>query len=216
LIGRQQFSTVGYATINHNTVSDYQRVGIVIDNTGSTASMAHNTVTGNAPKSGIAQNGIEVINGAVATVSSNTVSGNQCNDNSFGCGPNLLTQTQSGGIVIFAAGAATTVIGNTLSNNDMGISVTSTSGLTVTSNTATNDRYADIALFDGTYTITSNTVTGTSNIGIAVVADVSNTVVTLGSPANTIHYTSIVVLIQSLPGAGTSASINIIALTVQP
>ena len=62
-------------TISDNTVSNYQKTGIVA-NGSVRAAITNNTVMGAGPVSYIAQNGIQVAFGGTAVVSGNTVSGN--------------------------------------------------------------------------------------------------------------------------------------------
>jgi hypothetical protein len=62
-------------TISGNTVSNYQKNGIVADN-GASVSVTNNSVIGLGKVNFIAQNGIEIARGASATVSGNSVSGN--------------------------------------------------------------------------------------------------------------------------------------------
>lgn len=67
-------------TISGNTVTNYQKNGIVVTGpTGSapsTASVLDNTVTGDGQVDYIAQNGIQISYGSSATVTGNTISGN--------------------------------------------------------------------------------------------------------------------------------------------
>lgn len=62
-------------TVDSNTIFLYQKSGIVVDGTGTSATVTNNTVTGNGPVPYIAQNGIEVLDGATGTVSGNAISG---------------------------------------------------------------------------------------------------------------------------------------------
>ena len=179
LVGRVADSTVGHATISSNTVSDYNKAGIVVDNAGSTATITGNTVTGDGPTTLISQMGIQIDNGAVATVDSNTVKNNECNES--GCGSNLITQGQAPGIVLSFSGSGSVVNNNHVSGNDVGIIVFRSNAPTVTHNAVSNNRFAGIAFFDGTYTASKNTVSGPGNVGIAAVAEASNTSVTLSS-----------------------------------
>ncbi len=75
-VGRQASSTSGTATIANNTISGYQKGGIVVDNTDSNATITGNTITGAGTTSITAQNGIQISRGATATISGNAVSGN--------------------------------------------------------------------------------------------------------------------------------------------
>ena len=74
-VGRAATPTSGTATITNNTISDYQKTGIIVDNAGSAATITGNTITGVGPTNVVAQNGMQISRGAVATVSGNRVSG---------------------------------------------------------------------------------------------------------------------------------------------
>jgi hypothetical protein len=63
-------------TISGNTVTHYQKNGIVANGADTTVSVTNNVVTGLGTVNFIAQNGIVVENGATATVTGNTVSQN--------------------------------------------------------------------------------------------------------------------------------------------
>jgi len=181
--------TVGHATITNNVISDYQKSGIAVADAGSTATITGNKITGIGDTTvGPAQNGIEILGpatppgpGAVTTINSNTISGNECDPSNDGCGPNLLNgNAQADGILLYNAPAGSKITSNTLSGNDVGIVLYQADSSTkVTGNTLTKNRYAGIALEDGTYTASSNTVTGPGNVGIAAVADSANTAVTI-------------------------------------
>src|SRR5215469_8672772 len=110
-------STTG--TIYNNTVSGYQKNGITVKCPGVSVTISKNTVTGAGAVDYIAQNGIEVGLGALATVSGNTVSENEYT------GTN---DASSSGILVFggstyggAYASNETVSGNQLVNNDVGI-----------------------------------------------------------------------------------------------
>jgi hypothetical protein len=115
----------GTATLTNDVVETYQKNGITVDgyNSGGAASFATitgATVTGTGPTPSIAQNGIQVSDGAGAKITASTVTGDECNDTAGGCGPNGFTQTQSCGILLFDAGK-TTVSGTTVSASDIGV-----------------------------------------------------------------------------------------------
>ncbi len=63
-------------TVSGNTISDYQKGGIVANGTGTFVTITDNTVTGLGPVGFIAQNGIQIGWGAVGQVTGNTVTGN--------------------------------------------------------------------------------------------------------------------------------------------
>lgn len=109
LIGRVLFATSGTATITDNIVSGYQKGGIVISNTGSSATVTGNTVTGAGAVAFIAQNGIQVSGGATADVNDNEVSGHSYTPFTF----------VSTGMLFFGSDVNTE--GNTISENQVGI-----------------------------------------------------------------------------------------------
>ena len=114
LVGRDQTddNTTGTATILHNTISNYTKAGIVVDNAGSSALVSLNSVTGIGPDPNLVQYGIQVSHGANADVRGNTISGNVNSANNG---------IESGGILVWAAGAATEIENNKLTNNQDGI-----------------------------------------------------------------------------------------------
>jgi len=122
LVGRQAWSTFGTATIADNTITGYQKGGIVIDNTGSNATITNNVVTGAGNTAVTAQNGIQISRGATATLSGNTVSGNSFHlaGNGWDWG--------AGGILLYQSGAVTLSGGNTISGNDQNLYIESGSG----------------------------------------------------------------------------------------
>lgn len=115
-------------TVSGNTITRYQKGGIVANGQGTSAVITDNTVTGEGPVGYIAQNGIQVGYGANASVMRNTVSGNSYN---------LVTNTQwaSGGIIVVGGvgygtcpdGNAcpytigTRIVQNLVTDNDVGI-----------------------------------------------------------------------------------------------
>jgi hypothetical protein len=114
-----QPNEVGHLTMTDSWISGYQKNGVVVDGAKSTATISNSTVTGAGPTAQIAQNGIQVSDGAQANISYTTVSGNECDDTV--CGSNGLNDTQSAGILFYAATSGSTVTNSTLSYNDMGL-----------------------------------------------------------------------------------------------
>jgi hypothetical protein len=110
----------GTAALHNDVVSGYQKNGITVDGAGSSATIAATTVEGAGPTAAIAQNGIQVSDGATATIGGSFISGDECNDTSGGCGPNGFTQVQSAGILLFDAGA-TAVSKTTVTASDIGV-----------------------------------------------------------------------------------------------
>jgi nitrous oxidase accessory protein NosD len=159
-VGSRFLGTTGTATIASNSISDYQKSGIVVDNAGSSANIYGNTVKGVGPTPMIAQNGIQVSRGGKATVSHNSVSGNEC-DHPV-CGPDLDVQTQSAGILLYndvLGPLAATVSDNNVFGNDIGVLPFSVTGTSLTGNRITDNRDANMALyFSNNNLIDGNTI----------------------------------------------------------
>lgn len=105
--------------VENNSVSTYQKSGIVVDCTGSNVEVDNNIIQGQGPVNYIAQNGIEIGDGANASVTNNIVTGNSYT------GAN---GASSGGILIYGGpaygGNYTTNVkikNNTVIGNDVGI-----------------------------------------------------------------------------------------------
>jgi parallel beta-helix repeat protein len=177
-VGRNAYSTTGHAEISDVKVTNYQKGGIVVDGTGSSAVIKDNQVIWGLSPLNIASNGIQVSRGAVATISGNTISGNICSAPS--CGPDLVNDAQSTGILVYQSGTKTVINDNHISQNDAGIIVyQGSNSVQVQNNDVTSNRFAGIALADGNYKISGNKISGPGNVGIAVISDVSNTTATL-------------------------------------
>jgi hypothetical protein len=125
-------------TINNNSVSTYQKAGIVANCTGTNVNIENNVVQGQGPVDYIAQNGIEIGVGANAVVNNNLVT-----DNSYtGAGG-----ASSGGILAYGGaeygGAYTTntqITNNIVIGNDVGIWLSNISACGATTCTAATSR----------------------------------------------------------------------------
>ena len=107
------------ANLSGVLVSVYQKDGVAVRTAGSQLRMVGNRVE-NRPSSVIAPNGVEVLDGAVADIRFNSVTGNQCNLPAI-CGPDPFNNTEASGILTFAASPQTVIAGNFVSANDMGV-----------------------------------------------------------------------------------------------
>ena len=157
LVGRNSWTTTGTATIANNTIVGYQKGGIVVDNTGSSATITNNIVTGAGTTDVTAQNGIQISRGATATLSGNTVTGNsyyKASDTTYSWG--------AAGLLLYQAGAVSLTGGNTITGNDQNISNDSTAltlgAETLGNSTAPVDFGYDIAHF-GAYNLDASSVT---------------------------------------------------------
>ena len=145
-----------------NTISGYQKGGIVTNGIGVQVTVTGNTVTGDGHVVFIAQNGIQIGYGASASVMRNTVSGNSYVGDILG--------TASGGIIVVGgAGYGTCPDGNgcpytvntkvndnVLSNNDVGVYLTNLDAdygapATATNVKAVNNTISDDQCFNTWY-----------------------------------------------------------------
>ncbi len=124
-VGRNALSTSGSATIDYNTITGYQKGAIVVDNTGSDATITGNIITGAGTTTVTAQNGIQISRGATATINGNTVSGN-----SFHIEGNTYDYAGSG-ILLYESGAVSLTGGNNLFGNDQNYYASNVTGALV-------------------------------------------------------------------------------------
>ncbi len=158
-VGSTAANTIGTVVLNNVTVNDYQKNGMLVERTGSVATIANSTVTGIGPTSIIAQNGIQIADGATGSISTSTVSQNNYLPNSWA----------SSGIVPWNAGAVS-ISGSSFVNNDVSV-YTGTSGipgtpaaLTITGNTFDQNKW-NAVFYDAEnpVTITDNVITNTNS-----------------------------------------------------
>jgi hypothetical protein len=75
-VGNSTTSQVGHATLSRDTVESYQKNGITVDGDGATAAISDVSVTGAGATPSIAQNGVQISDGATGSVTGSSVSGN--------------------------------------------------------------------------------------------------------------------------------------------
>lgn len=105
------------ATVVGNTFSGYQKGGVVVTGAGTQSTLEGNTVLGAGPVDTVAQNGIQVSDGASASINHNTISGH-----AFTPAGAVAT-----GILLLGPGQSQTS-GNTVTENEVGIYVADASG----------------------------------------------------------------------------------------
>ena len=138
-VGRVSEGQNGSATIEKNIIDNYQKGGVVVSNTASSATVRDNEITGVGPTTLIAQNGIQISGGATATVEKNSVSQNIYS-------PQTVVST---GILLFSPGNVT-VDHNTASSNDVNIYVDAATNPVITHNKVSGGPYDGIDIVDGT------------------------------------------------------------------
>lgn len=115
--------TTIHVTIDGNTVTGYQKTGIVV-NGDAQATVTDNEVNGGGPVDYIARNGIQLGAGASGIVKSNRVSGNSYTGDSTYSGGILIVGGEFGypiGFLPFCVGVQ--IVQNTLTGNDVGVIV---------------------------------------------------------------------------------------------
>jgi hypothetical protein len=171
---------VGHAVLTNVEVSGYQKNGITADGAGSTARINKTTVTGIGATDQIAQNGIQISNGALGHVSNSVVSGNECDVAS--CGPDALDNVQSTGLLFYGAASGSNVTGSTMSANDTGVYVSADPSASAPTHalaafgtsTFSGNRYDGIEVDQGWVTLSKDHVSG-SPVGIALLQYASQT-----------------------------------------
>jgi hypothetical protein len=163
----------GHVTLSRDSVSGYQKNGITADGPGSTALISATTVTGIGPTAQIAQNGIQISNGAFGQIVGSSISGNECNDTAGGCGSDILTNAQSVGVLFYGARDGSSVTGSSISGNDDGIytydadpSAPHAPVFSLLANSLHN-RYAGVLLDQGFTLVSANSIGG-GTVGIGV------------------------------------------------
>lgn len=225
-------STPSIVTITNNVVSNYQKNGITC-NAGldfplfglpqgslSTCAISNNIVTAlsGATYPGLGgTNGIQVGFGAVASVSNNVVSDNQCGTDFVPdtCGHNFSDQTgtnianDAAGILLTLAGGGTSVTNNQISENDIGIEVYGPNGgVNINNNVLSNNLFAGITVEDGSYVVKNTQISG-GYLGVGVFA-----LSTFGDSSSsvTLHkvdYSGVTVSTGSFYSPGLSATVTI-------
>ena len=117
----------GNASISDDSISDYQKNGILITGAGSSASIYNVVVTGDGPTAAITQNGVVFLSGATGSISNSVVSKNQ-----------TLLKAESGGILAFNSGQVF-IFDNLAYNNDGDIILDGPSRATGSTNGNGND-----------------------------------------------------------------------------
>ena len=163
-VGRFVLMTTGSANVRNNRIDDYQKNGVTIDNSGSSAIVENNLVQGFGPSQTIAQNGIQVSRGATAQVKNNTVSGNVY-------APMAVSST---GILLYTdsispPAGAVDVENNRLNANDTGVyAYQSDSTSTVNNNAVVGSTFDGITLDTSTGTPVQNNRSQSNDQGVGV------------------------------------------------
>lgn len=222
LVGRDSVGTSGTATIRYNTISGYQKGGIVIDGPGSYADVRNNEVIGEGEVTNIAQNGIQLSRTAGAAVHNNLVNGNWFTGADWTASGILLFETND-----------VTVQGNTVINSQTSVAIEawcwqypSASGNKVVNNTIENSDYGvsvaayDLSVWFGSaFTncdaeannnkITNNQITATGGeTGVFVGADALGGLFSPTAVNNKIIHNTISGFTMAIDDTGTSSKLH--------
>jgi hypothetical protein len=174
----------GTVTLENSSVHDYDKNGITADGTGMVATITGNYVVGIGATTLIAQNGIQLSDGAAGKIESNTVT-DDAYSNPSDCYTNNVPCYSATGILLYdsggSSGSMVTISGNTVSNTQGGIVVVTDGAETADYNTVTSNKVTTtpaIVVTGYTYlldgidlcsnhnTATSNTVFNSSGSGV--------------------------------------------------
>jgi Right handed beta helix region len=219
-------------TIENNSVHDYDKNGITADGSGTVATITGNYVVGIGATPLIAQNGIQVSDGATGSVKNNTVT-DDVYVNPPDCSPNCYG---SSGILIFDSGATATshlaISGNTVSSTQLAVVAYGDSAGTadyndVSGNKITGTLAAGVYFDDGidlcsnNNTATGNTVFNSSGAGVHIDSQCTESTGQSGNNTtvtrNTINEACAAVMLGTGSGniTGTGTTLNIPSNVVQ-
>jgi parallel beta-helix repeat protein len=138
-------TTSGHATIEGNKISNYGKVGIAVNGTKYRADIGRNTVVGIGDTGTVAQNGIQIADGASGDIERNDVSGNRYT----GTAANGFDAT---GILVSGAGGHTQVEGNQVHANQVGILIYRSKGVEVDGDVSYKNTADGISIVDSANT----------------------------------------------------------------
>jgi len=182
LIGIPESGVIGHgsATLTNDTVTGYQKNGITAAGGDVEAHISKVTVTGAGPQPELAQNGIGIQEGATATITKATVSGNECDHSS--CGPDALDEYQSDGVYFYGAASNARITDSTVDENDVGVEAFDSTGAIpfIDADKLVSDRYESVLISEGAATVNSDTMTD-ANVGIELLQFGSQSVAPSGT-----------------------------------
>jgi hypothetical protein len=155
------------AKLLKDAISGYQKNGITIEGSGTNATVTSTSVTGAGPVAAIAQNGIGVQEGAHATITTSTISRNECENST--CGSDALSSYQSAGVYFYDAAVGSSVKSSTINENDVGVEAFDEASAppTIGSDKMKGNRYESVDIGKGGASILGDTMTE-GDVGIEV------------------------------------------------
>jgi parallel beta-helix repeat protein len=152
-------ATSASAEVAGNFVAVYQKSGIIVAGADSHATVRNNTIVGAGPTDVLAQNGIQVSDGADAIITRNLISGNNYTP----------AGTDMAGIFVVDNDGLVFLSRNRLVGNEDGVLVENSSGVAITDNRVDGSALDGIVL-NGVdlVAVSGNQVTGSGRAGINV------------------------------------------------
>lgn len=214
----------GSATIDGNLITRYQKAGIVVSGADSTATIDDNVVYGQGPTTVIAQNGVQISDGATAKITDNVIAGNTFTPNTFAASGILLDASgkvtiednvvsrNSIGIFVSAAAEGLVIKENVVARNDLlGIYLDSTSGAKLLGNIVSFNGSSDPASVGGIAlgNSTNNRIEGNisfHNTGYGLALDSNSTGNTI--TRNRLFRNSVFDAADGTTGSGTQGTAN--------
>jgi parallel beta-helix repeat protein len=161
----------GVAKIENNILESYNKGGIIVDGSGSAGTIIGNTVTGEGLIPTIAQNGVQISNGATGRIQSNAITENNYNTTGD------LTAVA---VVIFNTNTNIVVALNVMDSNGSGLNVLdcSNSNTLVANNSVTHSTYDGIILTNSNNVdVCNNYINFGGGDGISLSGSNNNTIV---------------------------------------
>ena len=156
-------------TLSNNYVQNYQKNGITADENGTTATISGNTVIGQGPTTGAAENSIQIGFGAAGAIQNNVTGNDVWMPDVFGD-----TADAAAGILVYAS-QSIAITGNTVNNTQFGIGIaTDPSSPSADSNTVTGNKVSTTNLYDGielcsnTNLVQGNSISGSDEAGVHI------------------------------------------------
>jgi parallel beta-helix repeat protein len=209
LVGLAEFiprgPQVGHAVITKTDIIDYRVVGIQTGGEDTTLVISKSQVIAADAPEVEGQIGIFGAIGPKVVIVDNKISGNICKNPE--CGPDFFTQTQGSGIFLFDVNQGSIIVGNKVTNNDLGIAVAEKSGCCkIDNNKLSDNRFFGVTIVDGEHTVSNTKIFG-GGVGVAAIAFSANTIATLDH----VKIVDAETPIQALSSGGFTAEVNVVS-----
>jgi parallel beta-helix repeat protein len=194
-------------SITSSNVENYQKNGITGNEVGTTVTIKGNTVIGQGPTSGAAENSIQIGFGATGTISGNTVGSDVWAPDVFGD-----TGDAAAGLLVYAS-QSVTITSNNVNNTPYGIALASDpSSGSADHNVVTKNTVSATHLYDGVdlcgsnNTASSNLINGSDESGVHIDDTCNGSAASNTATFNTINSACAGILIGPSASSSTTTS----------